>query len=543
MRSEELLSIGTPFSLVRQDIGQMLTSSIGLKKDLAIPTINMLVNAKQGLGQFLLDEFKARGGVDEGKYGKVEYQIKLWQGALLSSLVVGYHKPSGKWALYTASEKFISAINPSQEFSIDKIYDKNVEGILHALRVDIEYVSKDEVQAKLTRLTVKTNIVANEYILVPMESFVVLTEIIKNSLAKGDLLFTTQTLGGIRKDRFVTRNALVLEKYSDSKAFAQKVSNEVYPQPLSLKLYCPVVGATSNTTGLTALHLLNIDKIAKIKDNGNLVEVSNFGGNIRMAVITLLTNWLYSTYGEETVSQYNSYVEALVDVIGQKMFLEYVNEIKTPKNMPEDAIISLEGATRIIRDLTDEDLQSLWTTYKEKGMETNNPQELVKLVSEKYNHLGNQISKEDLYSKLSNGLLKVVTIKKDGSFSTMYVTNDSNILARVYGENYLIEFESLGVRIRMAKEYIGQGELTFDEIMTFLGFDELVGKGAITAQENLEIFENYVANDSGYKPRKSNSNENLVLARRVFGVVGPGGIEGYYCNIDVTKIHEIVEVY
>lgn len=543
MKSEELLSIGTPFSLVRQDIGQMLTSSIGLKKDLAIPTINMLVNAKQGLGQFLLDEFKARGGVDEGKYGKVEYQIKLWQGALLSSLVVGYHKPSGKWALYTASEKFISAINPSQEFSIDKIYDKNVEGILHALRVDIEYTSKDEVQAKLTRLTVKTNIVANEYILVPMESFVVLTEIIKNSLAKGDLLFTTQTLGGIRKDRFVTRNALVLEKYSDSKAFAQKVSNEVYPQPLSLKLYCPVVGATSNTTGLTALHLLNIDKLAKIKDNGNLVEVSSFGGNIRMVVITLLTNWLYSTYGEETVGQYNSYVEALVDVIGQKMFLEYVNEIKTPKNMPEDAIISLEGATRIIRDLTDEDLQSLWSTYKEKGMETNNPQELVKLVSEKYNHLGNQISKEDLYSKLSNGLLKVVTTKKDGSFSTMYVTNDSNILARVYGENYLIEFESLGVRIRMAKDFLEQGELTFDEVMTFLGFDELVGKGAITSQENLEIFENYVANDSGYKPRKSNSNENLVLARRVFGVVGPSGVDGYYCNIDVTKIHEIVEVY
>ena len=262
-----------------------------------------------------------------------------------------------------------------------------------------------------------------------------------------------------------------------------------------------------------------------------------------MVVITLLTNWLYSIYGEETLEQYNSYVESLVDVIGQKMFLDYVNEIKTPKNMPEDAIISLEGATRIIRDLTDEDLQSLWTTYKEKGMVTNNPQELVKMVSEKYNHLGNQISKEDLKSKLSNGLLKVVTTKKDGSFTTMYVTNDSNILARVYGENYLIEFESLGVRIRMAKHYLEQGELTFDEVMEYLGFEELIGKGAITAKENLEIFENYVSNDSGYTPRKSNSNENLVLARRVFGVVGPSGIEGYYCNIDVTKIHEIVEVY
>lgn len=543
MKSEQILSTGSPFGLVKNEIQNILVSSVGLNKDLAIPTVNMLINAKPELGQFLLDEFRSRGGVDEGQFGKVEYQIKLWQGALLSSLLVGYHKPSGKWALYTASQKIISEVNPSLEFSLDKIYKNNVEGILHALRLDIEYTSKSDFEAKLVRLNVKTNIVANEYILVPIESFVVLSEIIKGSLAKGDLLFTMQTLGGIRKDRFITRNATILDKYSDSKAFAQKVSNEVYSQPLSLKLYCPVVGATSNTTGLTALHLLNLDKLAKVKDNGKLVEVSSFGGNIRMVVITLLTNWLYSIYGEETLEQYNSYVESLVDVIGQKMFLEYVNEIKTPKNMPEDAIISLEGATRIIRDLTDEDLQSLWTTYKEKGMVTNNPQELVKLVSEKYNHLGNQISKEDLKSKLSNGLLKVVTTKKDGSFTTMYVTNDSNILARVYGDNYLIEFESLGVRIRMAKHYLEQGELTFDEVMEYLGFEELIGKGAITAKENLEIFENYVSNDSGYTPRKSNSNENLVLARRVFGVVGPSGIEGYYCNIDVTKIHEIVEVY
>jgi hypothetical protein len=543
MKSEQILSTGSPFGFVKNEIQNILVSSVGLNKDLAIPTVNMLINAKPELGQFLLDEFRSRGGVDEGQFGKVEYQIKLWQGALLSSLLVGYHKPSGKWALYTASQKIISEVNPSLEFSLDKIYKNNVEGILHALRLDIEYTSKSDFEAKLVRLNVKTNIVANEYILVPIESFVVLSEIIKGSLAKGDLLFTMQTLGGIRKDRFITRNATILDKYSDSKAFAQKVSNEVYSQPLSLKLYCPVVGATSNTTGLTALHLLNVDKLAKVKDNGKLVEVSSFGGNIRMVVITLLTNWLYSIYGEETLEQYNSYVESLVDVIGQKMFLDYVNEIKTPKNMPEDAIISLEGATRIIRDLTDKDLQALWTTYKEKGMVTNNPQELVKLVSEKYNHLGNQISKEDLKSKLSNGLLKVVTTKKDGSFTTMYVTNDSNILARVYGENYLIEFESLGVRIRMAKHYLEQGELTFDEVMEYLGFEELIGKGAITAKENLEIFENYVSNDSGYTPRKSNSNENLVLARRVFGVVGPSGIEGYYCNIDVTKIHEIVEVY
>lgn len=543
MKSEQILSTGSPFALVRNEIQNLIVSSVGLNKDLTIPTVNMLINARPELGQFLLDEFKSHGGVDEGKFGKVDYQIKLWQGALLSSLLVGYHKPSGKWALYTASQKIISVVSPSLEFSLDKIYKNNVEGVLHALRLDIEYTSRSEFNAKLVRLNVKTNIVANEYILVPIESFVVLSEIIKGSLSKGDLLFTMQTLGGIRKDRFVTRNATILEKYSDSKAFAQKVSNEVYSQPLSLKLYCPVVGATSNTTGLTALHLLNLDKLAKVKDNGKLVEVSSFGGNIRLVVITLLTNWLYSIYGEETVGEYNSYVESLVDVIGQKMFLDYVNEIKTPKNMPEDAIISLEGATRIIRDLTDEDLQALWTTYKEKGMVTNNPQELVKLVSEKYNHLGNQISKEDLRSKLSNGLLKVVTTVKDGSFTTMYVTNDSNILARVYGENYLVDFESMGVRIRMAKEYLSQGELTFDEIMEYLGFNELIGKGKVTAQENIEIFENYIASGTEYKPRKSNSNENLVLARRVFGVVGPSGVEGYYCNIDITKIHEIVEVY
>ena len=184
MKSEELLAIATPFKLVERDIRQGIISSIGLNKDLAIPTVNMLVNARKELGTFLLDEFKTHGGIAEGEFGKVDYQIQLWQGALLSSLVVGYHKPSGKWALYTASEKFIAAINPGLEFITDKIYKNNVEGILHSLRVDVEYLDKDEISAKLTRLTVRTHIVANEYILVPLESFVILAEIIKGSLAK-----------------------------------------------------------------------------------------------------------------------------------------------------------------------------------------------------------------------------------------------------------------------------------------------------------------------------------------------------------------------
>ena len=66
MKSEELLSITTPFKLVEKDIRQGIISSIGLNKDLAIPTVNMLVNARKELGTFLLDEFNTHGGIAEG---------------------------------------------------------------------------------------------------------------------------------------------------------------------------------------------------------------------------------------------------------------------------------------------------------------------------------------------------------------------------------------------------------------------------------------------------------------------------------------------
>ena len=59
----------------------------------------------------------------------------------------------------------------------------------------------------------------------------------------------------------------------------------------------------------------------------------------------------------------------------------------------------------------------------------------------------------------------------------------------------------------------------------------------------LSVLEEYVENVLNYKPRKSNSNENLVMARKVFGVVTPKGVEGYYCNIDVTKLYEVAGVY
>lgn len=541
MKDKDLWGIASPFSGMVDVIQSEIVQSVGVGKSLSLPTVASLLNSHKGLRDLVQEKFDSVG-TKSGKYGDVAYDIQLLQGVLFTSLVFGYHKPSGKVALYTACEKVITAISPEYNFNIGKTYDLNVEGVLNAARVDIDYTSKETFNAKLTRLTVKTNLVSDEYILVPLESVSALAGIIKDQLSKGRVAYTQQLVSGLVKERFISMNATVLRKYTDSPEFASDVSSKSVIQLARHKAYFPVVGATSNTVGMTAIDLLLLEKLGFVKDNGSLVEVSDFGGIIRLVVTSLLSNELARNYSEELQSKYNEYVSGIVDIITQAKFLEVVNDIVTPEGMPSDAIVSLEATNLILRDMTDDQLQQTWLMFKEKGMQSGNPQDLVKLINTSYGQLPTDISKEELRGLLDSSVLKVVTTKKNGSFSTMYVTNNEDILSQVYGADYRKALESKGVLIREAKKYLEQGELTFDEVMEYLGFDSFVGRGSELPKDNLATFEELVATESDYKPRKSNSNENLVLGRRLFGVVTPKGVEDYYCNIDTTRIYQVVKL-
>ena len=541
MKDKDLWGITSPFSGMVDVIQSEIVQSVGVGKSLSLPTVASLLNSHKGLRDLVQEKFDSVG-TRSGKYGDVAYDIQLLQGVLFTSLVFGYHKPSGKVALYTACEKVITAISPDYNFNIGKTYELNVGGVLNAARVDIDYTSKETFNAKLTRLTVKTNLVSDDYILVPLESVSALAGIIKDQLSKGRVAYTQQLVSGLVKERFITMNATVLRKYTDSPEFASDVSSKSVIQLARHKAYFPVVGATSNTVGITAIDLLLLEKLGFVKDNGSLVEVSDFGGIIRLVVTSLLSNELARNYSEELQSKYNEYVSGIVDIITQAKFLEVVNDIVTPEGMPSDAIVSLEAANLILRDMSDDQLQQTWLMFKEKGMQSGNPQDLVKLINTSYEQLPTDISKEELRSLLDSSVLKVVTTKKNGSFSTMYVTNSEDILSQVYGADYRKNLESKGVLIREAKKYLEQGELTFDEVMEYLGFDSFVGRGPKLPKDNLATFEDLIATESDYKPRKSNSNENLVLGRRLFGVVTPKGVEDYYCNIDTTRIYQVVKL-
>lgn len=541
MKDKDLWGIHSPFSGMVDIIQSEIVSTVGVGKVLTLPTVASLLNSHKGLRDLVQEKFESTEA-KTGKYGDVAYDIQLLQGVLLTSLVFGYHKPSGKVALYTACEKVFTAITPDYNFNNSKTYEWNVEGVLNAARVDIDYTSQNTFNAKLTKLTVRTKLVADDYIFVPLESVSALGGIIKDQLSKGRIAYTQQIVSGLVKERYITMNATVLRKYSDSEGFASDVSSKSLLQLARHKAYFPVVGATSNTVGMTSVDLLLLEKLGFVKDNGSLVEVSDFGGVIRLVVTSLLSNELARSYSEELQSVYNNYISGIVDIITQEKFLEVVDDIITPKDMPSDAIVSLEAANLILRDMTDQQLQDTWLMFRERGMQSKNPQELVKLISSSYEQLPTDISTEELRGLLNNSVLKVVTTKKNGSFSTMYVTNNEDVLSQVYGVDYRKNLESLGVRIREAKKYLGQGELTFDEVMEYLGFDSFVGRGPQLPKDNLATFEELVATESGYKPRKSNSNENLVLGRRLFGVVTPKGVDGYYCNIDTTRIYQIVKL-
>ena len=169
MKDKDLWGIPSPFSGMVDIIQSEIVSTVGIGKVLTLPTVASLLNSHKGLRDLVQEKFESTEA-KTGKYGDVAYDIQLLQGVLLTSLVFGYHKPSGKVALYTACEKVFTAITPDYNFNNSKTYEWNVEGVLNAARVDIDYTSQNTFNAKLTKLTVRTKLVADDYIFVPLES-------------------------------------------------------------------------------------------------------------------------------------------------------------------------------------------------------------------------------------------------------------------------------------------------------------------------------------------------------------------------------------
>lgn len=533
----------TPYSEqnVKATIINQLNDGFGLDATFDLPTVGSLVNADEKLCDDLVNKYHET--VPNSPYGEVGYAMKLVQGTLLSGLVYAYHKSSGKITLHTGNPQIINSLDSVNEknYNIEQTAKLNSTGELNSMRVDITYNSPVDFNVKVTKLTSKTRLTLDDYIFVPLESASIVAQLIGTYLSKGKTLFVQETKAGVIRNRFISQNAAVLQKYSDNAEFSAEVSKRRYTQLGNHKIYVPIVGATSEKYGLVGIDLLMLDKMASVADNGKLVEVSVFAGGMKDSIISLIMRELKESYVDERIDLYNKHVDNIVDILTQAVFLEMLSSIEEPENMPEAASLSLGGSYMLIRNMDDEQLKKLWDSMKNeesKWINDSKPQEIMSLTSDKWEKVDIPQTREEFYNLLNSGVYRITRTRKSGTLSVDYVTTDSEVLKKAYGDDYFVNYESVGVRLKAALNDLENKVRNGDQVAELYGFEELKG-----VPQNFipSVFENKVMEVYGYKKKNSYSDQ-IIIARMLFASKTDSKVDNYYTSFNLGTVAEIIKV-
>lgn len=132
---------------------------------------------------------------------------------------------------------------------------------------------------------------------------------------------------------------------------------------------------------------------------------------------------------------------------------------------------------------------------------------------------------------LSSGAVQILYQSKSGNYSSMILTNNIKVLESYYGENYVGEFESTGIRLAFAKKMLMDGG-TIKEADTKCKFLEVLGLqiGELTPSECVSEITHYLENKKYAKPK----NPFIVSCRSLTA----SNSSDLWKSIDIRRIKE-----
>lgn len=500
-----------------------------------IPTVEVLVNTNSSLKKNLLDLYDRK--FPTSNTSDIDEKIKILQASVFDGLVFGANVEKDlELQIYTANMSAIFTTKSESKFSLEKTLDLNRQGIVNAVRIDVEYTSEEGFTFKQVSLNKNTNLkIVNaetgegKFFLIPYIAVVRSMAFFKEMLNDGRTLCVTQDAGSLKKVRYVSARKETLAKYCDSEEFASSLKPEYFP--LKAFMYIPVLGAGSLTIGRTRIDMLKISRVDLV--DKPKVEKAESGSS------SLITEF---SIQKILSGIYNSDIGEYADLVSKlpKKDLYFGSEMS-------DAPTPLE-ISKYYHQLSASDrlrvnslIPGLNNEIAEKqGILT----ECVKVDT--FN-----LTEDSLKQKLQTGIYKFIIRKKDCKYSTLLVTNSQSILEKVYGKDYFKKYESFGVRLYKAENMILNGA-EIESALEYCGFpydDEIVSKVARILntehpkQSNHEMLADlFKSNDSVRKPIKRSSTGNEILARRCFEWVFNSGSFNYYGSVDLNKVESMYKL-
>ena len=506
-----------------------------------IPTIQTIVDRDVELERELIDLYNKKfplGGTED-----IDYDIKLLQASVLDGLVVGINiEKEGDFQIYTANIGTIFGINNESKFNIDKTLDLNRQGIVHAVRVDIDYTSEEGFNYKVVSLNKNTNLkifdvetCEGKFHLVPFVAIQRSMSFFKEMLEDQRILSVSQDKGEIRKDRYITCRKDVLARYCDSEAFAKSLKPSFFP--LKGFFYAPVLGASSLTAGVSRVDLLDVCNVQSVSSVEGFSKPS--GGLDSFLVESCIVTILNEMYDKD-VEGYQKLVDSLPNKDG--VITGAVFDIDKGVPSPISIIKYIHGLNKSTRAKVEGLIPGLEEAVNVKKQVFNEYEE-IDLSS---------LSNADVKEMLKTGVYKFLIRKKDCSYSSLTLSNNPRILRTLYGQDYFGKYESFGVRLRRLENCINKQSYSGDSELvkswfTVCGFDceevklnkvlELWRDGVVGNSLHEELLKLFSKPKSTRKStRRSTSNEDLILARVCLASITSSGAMDFYRYLDMSKV-------
>lgn len=481
-------------------------------------TLRQMFNANQEMTYKFASEayiaFVAKGWCDESDF-QLRYEQIATYGVMLSNVVWGYDIDKGSMSLYTTSVSVLQNLaqkgilkGKNQPIAVElPQYEKTLYesdrirkslstpgGRLVSVRLDTE-IADGRLQIK--PVIPRTAISLDTRIIIPFTAYQKAVELLRNILQQYILRIK---MGD--KVRDVTLNKQILASiYGEGRA-NQLVS--YIPDIYTQRFYVPSVGASKYTTGVTNIHLEDVDEVKAI----SLADIDMSEVNMDYTMVPEYYKGVVAKMSEVRLAKAAEAMDLLC------------------KNAPVDDL--RQNLMDMTTALYPKDLWDIMKAHP-KLFKVDGYSKMKNRFGSEYTPVEKPKTVKELSDMLNTGVYKILITKRNGKFSTIIGSNDLNCIKKVFGENYM-KFESEGVRLRRLRYLIEKQGADVDKAIAECNAKYLVHGDRQEVLRQIDILLREVdMNKTVVK------QANLVLVRNLEATES----YEYYKNLDLRQIDEI----
>ena len=480
--------------------------------------LNMGLNTL-GVGMDVANEYYNWFTQNGGKLNLQEHFGAFVTQAMLSScLMMGIDLSTGKFSIFTASDKILGQLARKGILKDKKgdiltklaewttLFRENIKLIqahlkndeMTCVRLDFSYANK-RVEANGVSKGITPKI--GEYVFTPFDCFKTAWDMLESAAELNLLKITTD-----KEVRYCTKNMQILSQtWGEDEAYRRlRYLSDTYLQ----SMYLPVYNASPTSMGATKIHLEDIVAIEAV--DPSTVDMSS--ANID---VSRFPKWVYEQIGTD-MSQ--------IETIRKTFNIEYPDK---------GAETDEQKAVYVLSTVKPHELYNWCANITDvSGYNPAAPKYKYQDVTESIDTIEKA---KDLFR---HNLVQVVTRYKSGSFARFLATNNEQILANIYGADYKSKYESRGVVARDILDCLvmdANGNITSTISPTEL--QNLAGNLYTPNLAELRQKADSIQKDVSSKTRYTVTPDRIVV--RTVDAIAPADKNNYYNYVMFSAIESL----